>query len=124
MTRRTSRTGVPYDALKLTEFCRTKNMSRISCEPGAGPVLCPLITGIDATRFIGNRIVGRSELEHASTIFSSNNDPGKLVKVVVGDSPTRFADDAKAFSRDMNPPPAAVLDPWCVKDSDSDDVPW
>ena len=51
---RTSRTGVPYDALKLTLSCRTKNISRMPCDPGAGIEVCVGNDGVDAARFIGD----------------------------------------------------------------------
>ena len=51
---RTSRTGVPYDALKLMLSCLTKNMSRMPCDPGAGVEARAWSDGVDATRFIGD----------------------------------------------------------------------
>ena len=51
---RTSRTGVPYDALKLMLSCLTKNMSRMLCDPGAGMDVRAWSDGVEATRFIGD----------------------------------------------------------------------
>jgi hypothetical protein len=99
--KRTSRTGVPYDALKLMLSCLTKNMSRMPCDPGAGVEARAWSDGVDATRFIGD-----PPAPDGSRGFDADADESTRTRPVNG-APRlamcclRSANDADVVSREI-----------------------